>query len=49
MNVNLNEIVSNIIIPILEIAFPISVIFAIVERVVNMTLSFIRGDKNVKF
>lgn len=48
MNVNLNEIVNNVIIPILEIAFPISLTFAIVGRIVNMILSFIRGDKDVK-
>lgn len=48
MTANLNEIVSNIIIPVLEIAFPIALTFAIVERIINMTLSFIRGDKNIK-
>lgn len=48
MNVNLSEIVNNIIIPILEIAFPISITFAIVERIVNIVISFIRGDKYVK-
>lgn len=48
MNVNLNEIVNNIIIPILEIAFPISIIFAIIERIVNIIISFVRGDKYVK-
>jgi len=48
MITNLNEIVSNIIIPILQTAFPIALIFAITERIINMTLSFIRGDKNIK-
>lgn len=48
MNVNLNEIVNNIIVPVLQVSFPIAITFAITERIVNMTLSFIRGDKNVK-
>ncbi len=48
MNVNLNELVNTVIIPILEVSFPIAVIFAVVERLINMALSFIRGDKNVK-
>lgn len=46
--VNLNEIVSNIIIPIIQISFPIAVTFAISERIINIMLSFIRGDKYVK-
>lgn len=48
MSLNLNELVNTVIIPILQIAFPIALIFAIVERIVNATLSFIRGDRNVK-
>lgn len=48
MNANLNEIVNNIIIPILKIAFPISITFAIIERIVNIIISFVRGDKYVK-
>lgn len=48
MNVNLNEIVNNIIIPVMEVAFPISLTFAIIGRIINMILSFIRGDKDVK-
>lgn len=48
MSLNLNELVITVIIPILQIAFPVALIFAIVERIVNATLSFIRGDRNVK-
>lgn len=48
MNLNLNELVNTVIIPILQVAFPIALIFAIVERIVNATLSFVRGDRNVK-
>ena len=48
MNLNLNELVNTIIIPILQVAFPIALIFAIVERIVNAVLSFVRGDRNVK-
>lgn len=48
MSLNLNELVNTVIIPILQIAFPVALIFAIVERIVNATLSFIRGDRNVK-
>lgn len=48
MNLNLNELVNTVIIPILQIAFPISITFAIVERIVNIVISFVRGDKYVK-
>jgi hypothetical protein len=48
MNVNLSELINTVIIPILQIAFPISLTFAIVERIVNIVISFVRGDKYVK-
>lgn len=48
MNVNLSELVNIVIIPILQVAFPIALIFAIVEKIVNAVLSFIRGDRSVK-
>ena len=45
---NLNEIVNTIIIPVLQVGFPIALIFAVVEKIINVILSFIRGDKTVK-
>lgn len=45
---NLNNIINTVIIPIIQIGFPISLILAITEKVINMILSFIRGDKTIK-
>lgn len=48
MTLDLNNLVETVIVPTLQIGFPIAVVFAIVERVANMMLSFVRGDKHVK-
>ncbi len=45
---NLNNLITTIILPIIQIGFPIALVLAITEKIINMILSFIRGDKNVK-
>lgn len=48
MTIDLNNLVNTVIVPIMAVAFPVSVIFALTERFANMFLSFVRGDKHVK-
>ena len=43
----LNNIVNTIIIPCVEIGFPIALIFAIVGKIINFIISCITGDKKV--
>lgn len=48
MTIDLNNIVETVIVPCLQVGFPIAIIFALTERVANIVLSFVRGDKHVK-
>ena len=45
---NINEIINTIIVPIVQVGFPIAFVLTITEKIINMILSFVRGDKNVK-
>lgn len=48
MEINMIELVNTVIVPTLEIAFPIGLVFALTEKVITMIYNSIGGGKNVK-
>lgn len=46
---NLNEIINQIIIPAVQVGFPLAITIALVEKLIQFIINCIKGNKEVKF
>lgn len=46
---NLNQIINEILIPVIKIGYPIAIFMALIEKLLNFILNCIKGKEEVKF